>query len=309
MKKALIIGTGSIAKKHINNLYQLKYAIYIFSNSKNKVKLNNKDIKLNYISSLKNLKNFDFAILANATFRHLNFLKILVKKKIHIYCEKPIFHKKFNFLKMKNEIKKNKIFFFTGYQLLQHENIIFLKKKLKNEKILSFNIEVGHDYKKWRSGNIDKTRYFLNKDKGGGVIFELIHEINLIQNLLGKIIYIKTLKKKSNKNYNLEDLAVSIIKTKKNIIGLLHQDMVSPIFYRSIKILTQRNLYYLDIANNIFKINKKKIKLNISDNFHQSLLKKNLINFIKLIDKNNKSLEYFEQSISDLKVALKMHKI
>ena len=47
MKKALIIGTGSIAKKHINNLYQLKYAIYIFSNSKNKVKLNNKDIKLN----------------------------------------------------------------------------------------------------------------------------------------------------------------------------------------------------------------------------------------------------------------------
>jgi hypothetical protein len=137
----------------------------------------------------------------------------------------------------------------------------------------------------------------------------LIHEINLIQNLLGKIIYIKTLKKKSNKNYNLEDLAVSIIKTKKNIIGLLHQDMVSPIFYRRIKILTQRNLYYLDIANNIFKINKKKIKLNISDNFHQSLLKKNLINFIKLIDNNNKSLEYFEQSISDLKVALKMHKI
>ena len=31
MKKALVIGTGSIAKKHIINLNQLKYTIYVFS--------------------------------------------------------------------------------------------------------------------------------------------------------------------------------------------------------------------------------------------------------------------------------------
>ena len=104
MKKALVIGTGSIAKKHIINLNQLKYTISVFSNSKSKVNSKNKNIKLNYISSLKNLKNFEFAILANATFRRLDFLKILINQKINIYCEKPIFHKKFNFLSIKNKI-------------------------------------------------------------------------------------------------------------------------------------------------------------------------------------------------------------
>ena len=47
MKKALVIGTGSIAKKHIINLNQLKYTIYVFSNSKSKVNSKNKNIKLN----------------------------------------------------------------------------------------------------------------------------------------------------------------------------------------------------------------------------------------------------------------------
>ncbi len=307
MNKALVIGTGSVAKKHILNLNKLNYKVFIFSKSKNKIKLTNKKIKLNYIYSLKHLNRYEFVILANATCERMKYLKILVKNRMNIYCEKPIYHKKFNYVSLIKNIKKNKILFFTGYQLLQHEKIQFLKRTLKKEKVLSFNMEVGHNLEKWRSGKINNKRYFLNKNKGGGVIFELIHEINLIQNLFGKIIFIKSLKKKSKKINNFEDLVVSLIKVKNDIVGLLHQDMISNVPYRRIKILTKNKLFNLNIAQNIFKINDKKFKFKVSNNTHQVLLKKNLMLFIKLLKNKTRTTAYLEQSISDLKIALKMH--
>ena len=91
MKKVLVIGTGSIAEKHIKNLLELNYKVSIYSESKNKIK---KIKNLNYLDNLKKLHIFEFVILANATNKHLKYLKILIKNKKHIYCEKPIYFKK-----------------------------------------------------------------------------------------------------------------------------------------------------------------------------------------------------------------------
>ena len=41
MKKVLIIGTSSIAKKHLINLNSLNYKISIFSETKNKINFKN----------------------------------------------------------------------------------------------------------------------------------------------------------------------------------------------------------------------------------------------------------------------------
>ena len=73
---------------------------------------------------------------------------------------------------------------------------------------------------------IRKNSYFISNEKGGGVIFELIHEINLLNHLFGNIKKIKTIKK----NYNIknaEDIALSAFMTNKGNIGTLIQDMVA----------------------------------------------------------------------------------
>ena len=193
MKNVLVIGTGSIAQRHIINLKKIGYKVSIFSESGNKI---NKITNIKYVENLKNLKIFDFVVIANATNKHLKYLKILIKSKKHVYCEKPIYFKKFNISQIRKDIIKNNVLIFIGYQLMVHEKIKFLQKKLKNEKINSFIFFLGHDFRKWRKGSSFKNNYFLNDKKGGGVIFELIHEINLIQNLIGKISFIKTLRKK-----------------------------------------------------------------------------------------------------------------
>ena len=301
MKKILVIGTGSIAEKHIKNLLKLNYKVSVYSESKNKI---NKIKDINYLENLSNLSIFEFVILANSTDKHLKYLKILIKNKKNIYCEKPIFFRNFDILKMRKDIIKNKILVFIGYQLMVHDKIRYLQKQLKKEKINSFVFEVGHDFRKWRKKNSFKNNYFMDDRKGGGVIFELIHEINLIQNISGKIKYIKTLRKKIISK-NITDLSISIIKTKNGSAGVLYQDMFSPYFFRNYKIITDNKIYELDMVNSKLKINNKVKMFNKKKKSHQVLLRDNLILFSKMI--KTKSLASFDNSVSDMKIALKMY--
>lgn len=303
MKKVLVFGSGSIASKHIRNLLDLNFYVFVYTKNKS-FKVNNKCIKI--IQNLNNIPRVEFSIIANKTSDHLKYLKFLIKKKIHIYCEKPIFFKNFDFKDIKIKLEKNNLIFFCGYQLLQDTKVKYLIKKLKNQNIKSFTAEVGHNFEKWRNYKLINNRYFSNTKKGGGTIFELVHEINLIQLLFGEINKIKSFKSKSKK-YKCEDAVVSIVHTKKNIIGTLYQDMYSKVLFRKIKAITSGGTFEIDFAKNkVFKDNKT-IKIKKKDNDQQTLLKRNLIEFINNIKLKKKSVTNYNNSISDLKICIRMH--
>lgn len=303
MKKVLVIGTGSIAQKHIDILNSLNYSVYVYSETNEK--FFKKNSKITRLVNLAKLDNFEFTILANKTSNHLRILKILIKQKMHIYCEKPIYCKKFNYHHIKNLIKKNKIIFHNGYQLRNDTKIKYIQKKLKNQKIKSFQVSVGHDFNKWRKAGIHKKSYFSDTKKGGGVIFELIHEINLINLLFGKIKKISTIKSNSE-NYKCEDVAVSIIETKNKILGSLYQDMLSNVLFRYINIVTNKNFFKIDIANNLI-IEDNKIKKFDNKNNQVDLLRKNILLFKNRINKKDYSLDDFNTALFDLDTCIKMH--
>ena len=114
----LIIGYGSIARKHYKILSKLnsEQNIFICSNSykkKNKIEYDKKSIiKLNP----------DYVIIASDTnlhYQHLLFLNKILKNKIFL-IEKPIFHKKIkNLMKLNNRV-------FVGYNLRFDPMILFL---------------------------------------------------------------------------------------------------------------------------------------------------------------------------------------
>jgi len=126
MKNVLVFGTGSIAQKHIKNLFLLNFKVYVYS-EENKLffKNNNNIIR---VKNLKNLPEFYFAVIANKTNKHLKIIKFLIKNKINIYCEKPIYFKKFDYKKIRQKIIKNKLIFSSGYQLLNDTKVLYIKK-------------------------------------------------------------------------------------------------------------------------------------------------------------------------------------
>ena len=303
MKKVLVIGTGSIAQKHINILVSLNYSVSVYSEANDKFFKNN--LKINRLVNLNKLDSFKFTILANKTSDHLKVLKILIDQNMHIYCEKPIFYKKFNSQKMRDKIKKNKIVFHNGYQLRNDTKIRYIQQKLKKQKIKSFQVSVGHDFIKWRKAGVHKNSYFSDTKKGGGVIFELVHEINLINLLFGKVKKISTIKSNS-KNFKCEDLAVSIIETENKITGSLYQDMFSKIFFRYIIITTNKSFFKIDIINNLI-IENNKIKKFKNTNKQVDLLRRNILLFKNRISKKDYLLDNYDEALFDLDTCLKMH--
>lgn len=303
MNNVLVIGGGSIAEKHVQNLIKLKYTVYSYTSNEKFFK-HNKEIKR--IKNINNIPEIYFAVIASSTNKHLKYLEILINKKIHIYCEKPIYHKKFNYKKIRDLLKKKKVYFFVGYQLLQDSKVNFVREKIKKKKILSFIAKVGHDYEVWRKNSPRKESYYNQTSLGGGVIFELIHEINLIRNLIGDIEKIKSFKSNSE-HQKCELVAVSIIKTKKNILGTLYQDMLSNNLFRSLKIITIDKNYDIDFKKNTIYENEKEILFKES-NSQISLLQKNLKYFIDLIENTKPNTSFYDFAVEDLKCCLKMHK-
>jgi predicted dehydrogenase len=303
MKKVLVIGTGSIAKKHINILNSLKYSVYIFSETNNK--FFEKNFTIFRLPNLNKLNNFEFVILANKTSSRLKILKILINQGMHIYCEKPLFYKKFNYQRIRNQIKKNKIVFHNGCQLRNDTKIKYIEQKLKKLEIKSFQVSVGYDFHRWRKAGVHANSYFSNTKNGGGVIFELVHEINLINLLFGKIKKIYTIKSNS-KRYSCEDVAVSVIETENKIVGSLYQDMFSRVFFRYIKIVTNKFFFEIDMVNNLI-VENTKIKKFKNINKQVDLLRKNILLFKNRIIKKDYCLNDYDSALYDLDICLKMH--
>lgn len=304
-KKVLIFGSGSIALRHAENLKSEGLEVLIFT----KRKIKKKFFVIDKLAKI-NWENILFGVIANKTYLHEKFINILVNKKKDIFCEKPSVINLKNIKNLRNKIIKSKVNFYVNYQLRQHSFLEKFRNLINKEKIIYAHVKVAHDINKWRKNGVRKKSYFIHKKLGGGVIFELVHEINLINYLFGKITKIKTIKN-SHDYLKCEDQAMSLFKTDQNITGFLYQDMISKNKLREIEVFTKDSKkFFFDLVKNRIFIyqnkKKKRLKFRNNRNDHNDLIKRNTKFFLSLIAKNSKKIKYFDESIFDIKICKEM---
>ena len=297
-KTVLIIGYGSIGKKHAKLLKKFKNISKIYILTKQNCS------NFNRVKSISEVHKIDpdYILICSRTsdhFKHLSYLEKNLKNKI-ILVEKPIFENFKNF-----RVQNNKVF--IGYNLRYHPVINFIKNYIKNKKIFSINVSCYSYLPNWRK-NINYTKSNSAKKKyGGGVLLELSHEIDYVQWIFKKISKINhvKIKKISNLKTDAEDCVSIIGKTN---FGDFIIDLNYFSLYLQRLVIINGNDFTLkgDLIYNsvkIFKKNKKKvIKFKIDKNYtynlqHKSLLSnnyKNSCNYIQgtqlmlLIDKIRK---------------------
>ena len=174
-KKALIIGFGSIGKKHFLALKTLGFEVSVVSKSANESLF--KDFgEFEIYRSLKglDLSEFELFIIANITIKHYKTLQFLDKrlKNKSILVEKPLFEKSYPF----KESGRNHIF--IAYLLRFHLVILTLKELLRGDKPYFASLECDSYLPKWRAVDY-RQNYSAKKELGGGVLLDLSHEIDL----------------------------------------------------------------------------------------------------------------------------------
>ena len=291
-KKILIIGSGSISKKHY-------IVVKNFTKKRNIIKISSRTFDKFKKRDFYKLKLFapDIIFVCSPATRHFSHLKKIEEnfKNIKVLIEKPVFEKKYKFTKK----LQNK--YYVGYNLRFHPIIIFLKRMLKKKKIFSINIICHSFLPNWRKKNY-RDSVSAKKMLGGGVLLELSHELDYINWIFNKVKILFSFNSRISKlDINTDDILNVAAKIRKNIFLNLNINFFSKIPNRTIKIDGNGFSLSADLINNkiiIVKKNKKLIK-NFS-NF--SLNETYKLQYLDLINKNPSKICSLNQSLNLMKL-------
>lgn len=240
--KALIISMGSIGTRHAEVLTSMGIEVSAITSQNIR--------SLECFNDLKsaNLDKFDYFIIASPThlhYEHLSYIDTNVSGKI-ILCEKPLFDK------FRDFNPNNKIF--IGYNLRFHPLILELKNMLNPSEILTIEARCGQYLPSWRKKDYTTT-YSSYKERGGGVLLDLSHEIDYISFLSDSSLeLIKSYQAKvSNLNITSDDICMILAKCNKTLINI-SLNYLSKTPFRQILIETNNNSYHLDLITNTLKV-------------------------------------------------------
>lgn len=304
--RILIIGLGSIGRKHINALYSLEidpviYALRSNPNSKIEEGIEN-------IYDLDNLDfSFDFAIVSNPTHLHFYFIEKLAKLDIPLFIEKPAVHTLQNVTELINLVESRKVVNYVACNLRFHPCIEFLKNKLNfsNLKINEVNVYCGSYLPDWRP-NIDFRKiYSANASMGGGVHLDLFHELDYVNWLFGTPNTSNaTLRNVSSLNIDAVDYANYILEYDTftaNIILNYYRKKSK----RIIEIVFENEILEVDLINNQILNNENKIVFEAPD-FEMKYTYINQLNyFISCLNEKMLPMNSLRESVEILKIVLK----
>lgn len=257
--KILLVGCGSIGKRHLQNLNRLNEVknIYVYSKVNGCLDTLKDKRKVALVRSLDNVQA-DLAIIANETYKHVDTAITLAKKGINLFIEKPLSHclsAKLNLLR--KIIGKNKIKLCVGYNLRFLGAIKFIKTKLSKRilgDIYFVKIEVGQYLPSWRIGRDYRVSYSASKKRGGGVALDLSHEIDYMRYLFGDPRSWQVVKAKvSNLKIDSEDIVEGIYLFD-NFVCNVHMDYLQKNKKRIIRIEGSKGTLTCDLINKRIEI-------------------------------------------------------
>ena len=264
--RVLVIGYGSIGKRHTNNLMKLsKIELSICSKNKETIQLERKGVKI-YTSINKALKKkFDVGFICNETNLHIETAIKLAKNNQHIFLEKPLSNSLKNISILFKLINKKKLITMIVCNMRFHEGIKLMKELLDKQeigKIISASVENGSYMPSWHPNEDYRLSYASRKKLGGGVVLTQIHEIDYLYWFFGKVSEVFAITgKMSNLDIDVEDYCESLLKFKNNVIVNLHLDYFQRPAKRTCKIIGTEGQILWNWENNhvqIYKNNNKK---------------------------------------------------
>ena len=255
--KVLIIGLGSIALKHIKALQELYPSVVIYALRRKGEP--SKEIKgvieVFDISEIK-VDTLSFILISNPTAVHYETIKEVMVYKKPLFIEKPLFEtlsNEANDLVM--EIERQGIPTYVACNLRFLESIAKIRELLVGKRVNEVNVYCGSYLPDWRP-NIDFRKvYSANKEMGGGVHIDLIHELDYVYWLFGAPIHTQSFF--SNKSslditaydyanylWEYDDFSVSVV------LNYYRRDSK-----RTLEILTDEGTYLVDLLKNNISYN------------------------------------------------------
>lgn len=311
--KVIMIGLGSIGKRHANIIIN-KYPDIRIYGYRNKNSEEIEDIKNIYNIEEAFLYEPDIAFITNPTSLHVDMALLAAKNGCHLFIEKPLSNNLYNIEKLINIVKKKGLITLMGCNMRFNPILLEIKKHVDEKlfgNVLSFNITCGSYLPEWRPWQDYTKSYSALNKLGGGVVLDLIHEIDYAKWIFGDFTEFNSyIGKVSNLNIETEDYADIVLKTNRNVIGTVHLDYYRKIAKREVEIVFENGILIGDLINNklsfITKEQEKILKFSFDRNY---MYEEQIKYFMQSVKEQKSTFNDIEEGYDVLKLALKIKEI
>ncbi len=299
----LVVGFGSIGKRHVRNLREL------FPESEIVILRHGDGCKDRQdwlsagadqcVGSLRDAlaKRPVAAIVANPASLHMETATVLAREGVHLLIEKPFSHNSKGIARFLSICNEKKVCLMIGYNLRFTPALQKFRKMLVEQiigRIVSVKAEVGQYLPDWRPGIDYRTSVSAKKEMGGGVLLELSHEIDYLVWFFGEVESVRGLvSRQGDLEIDVEDTVHTILvfkpdKAHQKIIASLSMDFLRHDTTRRCTVMgTRGTLRWDGIGGNVERYDResKVWKRVFSDEADSNYsYKQELLHFVRLIE-------------------------
>ncbi|MEL6812517.1 MAG: Gfo/Idh/MocA family oxidoreductase [Bacteroidota bacterium] len=236
----LLIGFGSIGRRHYNNLIKLNHQ-NISLVRRNATPVDNCPVYGSIKEACSN-HTFSHAVIATPTALHSeSFFELLSYGVPNIYLEKPVCESLEKAEQMEQIAREKGTHVVVGYDLHFDPGLNKIRELMQKPEFsrpLSFQSEVGQYLPDWRPSEDYREGMSAKKAMGGGVMLDLIHEFDYIQWMFGSVISVYGIHKQSSSlEIETEDVSITLLETHSGVVGSIYLDYLQKELARSCKIV------------------------------------------------------------------------
>src|SRR5215211_3417333 len=191
--KFLIVGLGSIGRRHFRNLIALGEKDIILLRTRKATlpddELAGYPVETDLNEALKKHKP-EAVIVANPTSMHLDVAISAAEAGCHILLEKPVSHSLERLDVLKKVAERNGSKILVGFQFRYHPTLNKARELIQANalgKILTVHAHWGEYLPQWHPWEDYRQSYAARANLGGGVIVTLTHPLDYLRYLLGEV--------------------------------------------------------------------------------------------------------------------------
>ena len=252
----LFAGCGSIGSRHFRNLWRLGERDIILS-----------DISSGRLAELRKefgvevFEDFDAALeqkpevvfVSLPTHLHIPFALKAAQAGCHLFIEKPLSHTMEGVEQLLDIVRQKKLVTIVGCNMRFHHGPSTIKRLLGEGaigRVISAFVEFGQYLPDWHPFEDYRRSYSAQRSMGGGVVFDLIHEIDYVRWFFGEVEEVFSYGGKlSNLEIDTEDCVNVLMKFENNLSAVIHLDYVQRSYARSCKVIGEEGTITWDITD------------------------------------------------------------
>ena len=257
--KFIVIGCGSIGRRHISNLLGLGHEVVAWNRGTERRERVERDFGIQVSDDLDALLGHgaDAALVCSPNSHHLTHALAAARAGLHLFVEKPLAERLDGLTELEAEAARRGLVTHVGCNMRFHFGPATIKQFLVEGRIgkpLWAFVWGGMHLPDWHPDEDYRHMYSSKVELGGGAVLDFIHEIDLVRWLFGDPARVAAMVGRSGwLEIETEDMADALLGYAEGMQVNLHLDYLQRPFQRGIRIVGDAGWVQWDLARSIFE--------------------------------------------------------